>query len=400
MTARAVLVRLHRYAGLTIALFLIFAGLTGSVIAFNEELDAWLNPSLFRAQDSGPALSPDRLVARVEAQLPQAKVAFFSLEDEPGRARQLRVEGKNGAILPYDEVFADPASGRILGKRLWGACCFAPEQLMPFLYIAHYSLKIPGTWGVVLMGGIALLWTLDCFVGFLLTLPRGRPFPEKWASAWKIKRPAGGYRLHLDLHRAGGLWFWLVLFVVASSGVALNLREQIFRPLVGMVSTLSPSIFDEGSKRLTATPMPARLTYADAIAQARKEADTDITPVSIFHEPEYGVYGVGFTRAGQSAETGLGASYFYIDDRNGKLVEKDVMGAGTAGDVYMQAQYPLHSGRILGLPGRILISVSGLLVAMLSVTGIVIWLRKRQKPARAAVRLPVPAPKEMAYERH
>jgi hypothetical protein len=41
-----------------------------------------------------------------------------------------------------------------------------------------------------------------------------------------------------------------------------------------------------------------------------------------------------------------------------------------------------------------------LLVAMLSVTGIVIWLRKRQKPARAPLRLPVPAPKEMAYERH
>lgn len=44
----------------------------------------------------------------------------------------------------------------------------------------------------------------------------------------------------------------------------------------------------------------------------------------------------------------------------------------------MQAQFPVHSGRILGLPGRILISVMGLVVAMLSVTGVVIWLRKRK----------------------
>jgi uncharacterized iron-regulated membrane protein len=401
MTARAVLVRLHRYAGLTIALFLIFAGLTGSVIAFNEELDAWLNPSLYRAQDAGPALSTDQLIARVQGQLPEAQVSFLSLETEPGRARQMRVEGKNGAVLPYDDVFADPASGRVLGKRLWGACCFAPQQLMPFLYIAHYSLQIPGTWGVVLMGGIALLWALDCFIGFVLTLPRGRPFHEKWATAWKIKRKAGGYRFNLDLHRAGGLWFWLVLFVVASSGVALNLREQVFRPLVAMVTPLSPSIFDAAAARLRAKPIPARLTYADAIAQARKEADTDITPVSIFHEAEYGVYGVGFIRAGESAKAGLGASYFYIDDRDGKLVEKEVMGSGTAGDVYMQAQYPLHSGRILGLPGRILISISGILVALLSVTGIYIWLRKR-RPARRTSHRPqiTSAAKEMAYERH
>jgi hypothetical protein len=39
---------------------------------------------------------------------------------------------------------------------------------------------------------------------------------------------------------------------------------------------------------------------------------------------------------------------------------------------------------------------------MLSVTGIVIRLRKRQKPARAPARRPVPATasKEMAYERN
>jgi uncharacterized iron-regulated membrane protein len=44
----------------------------------------------------------------------------------------------------------------------------------------------------------------------------------------------------------------------------------------------------------------------------------------------------------------------------------------------MQAQFPLRSGRILGLPGRILQSAMGLVVAALSVTGVVIWHRKRR----------------------
>ncbi|WP_234406223.1 PepSY domain-containing protein [Methylobacillus glycogenes] len=52
----------------------------------------------------------------------------------------------------------------------------------------------------------------------------------------------------------------------------------------------------------------------------------------------------------------------------------------------MQAQFPLHSGRILGLPGRIMISIMGAIVAMLSITGILIWARKRK--SRVQSRMP------------
>jgi uncharacterized iron-regulated membrane protein len=44
----------------------------------------------------------------------------------------------------------------------------------------------------------------------------------------------------------------------------------------------------------------------------------------------------------------------------------------------MQVQFPLHSGRIIGIPGRILVSLLGLAVAMLSLTGVVIWAKKRR----------------------
>jgi uncharacterized iron-regulated membrane protein len=52
----------------------------------------------------------------------------------------------------------------------------------------------------------------------------------------------------------------------------------------------------------------------------------------------------------------------------------------------VQAQFPLHSGRILGLPGRVLISAMGLVVAGLSLTGLVIWWRKRRAARGARAR--------------
>jgi uncharacterized iron-regulated membrane protein len=53
-----------------------------------------------------------------------------------------------------------------------------------------------------------------------------------------------------------------------------------------------------------------------------------------------------------------------------------VAGEGTAGDIFVQLQFPLHSGEIAGLAGRIVISISGILVAVLSITGVLIWARK------------------------
>lgn len=68
----------------------------------------------------------------------------------------------------------------------------------------------------------------------------------------------------------------------------------------------------------------------------------------------------------------------FVDGRSGGLAGGRVPWEGTAADVFMQLQFPLHSGRIAGVPGRILLSIMGIVVAMLSLTGIIIWLKKRQ----------------------
>lgn len=60
----------------------------------------------------------------------------------------------------------------------------------------------------------------------------------------------------------------------------------------------------------------------------------------------------------------------------------------------MQLQFPLHSGRIAGVPGRVFLSFMGLVVALLSATGIVIWLKKRagRIGRRVAARQPAGVP--------
>lgn len=371
---RAALTLLHRYVGLAIAIFVALAGLSGSLIVFYHELDAALNPELFRVPVSQQALPPSALAKAVEKQLPGAKVTMLSLSMPKGHAAEIWVEG-----IPQSQVFADPATGKVLGKRHWGEFAFTRPALMPFVYLFHYTLALPGVWGIYLMGIVACLWTIDCFTAFALTLPRAKPFWRKWQTAWQIKRGAGPYRLNFDLHRAGGLWLWAVLLMVASSGVAMNLPDQVFRPALKLFTPLEPTLTDLGAPRLKIAAAPARYSFDEALALGAQHAQgRSFVPHWLLHFPAYHVYGVGFSEQKGDGMDGLGLSYVYFDDRNGALVARQMAGEGRVGDIYAKAQFQLHSGRILGWPGRILICLTGLAVAMLSVTGVVIWLKKRK----------------------
>ena len=79
---------------------------------------------------------------------------------------------------------------------------------------------------------------------------------------------------------------------------------------------------------------------------------------------------------------GVGPAQLYYDSEDGRPIGQRLPWVGTAADIFVQAQFPLHSGRIVGLPGRILISIMGLVVAALSATGVVIWWRKRRARVR------------------
>lgn len=72
MAARSLLVYLHRLAGLFAGLFLLVAGVTGSLLVFSPELDRWINRDLLEIK-----------AKPVQATLDRARHAFS--EDRPFR---------------------------------------------------------------------------------------------------------------------------------------------------------------------------------------------------------------------------------------------------------------------------------------------------------------------------
>lgn len=369
----------HRYVGLALALFLVLSGLTGSILVFQREVDQALNPHLWRVSTEGPRLTPDQIAARISAWDPRVQARWIPIEDHvaPDVWVDPRIDPATGApyAVGFNQVFVDPVSGEINGARAYGPFALSTEAFIPWLDMFHRTLTIPGMWGTWLMGLVALVWAFDCFVGAYLTLPKGGPFWRRWAPAWSLKRGASAARLTLDWHRAGGLWLWGVLLILAVSGVSFNLEHEVFEPVVSMVSPIAENRFEHAPMDF-ANPKAPAFGFDAAIDRARVAGGLPAAASSsgLYYAPEIGGYGVAF---GDAWAPGMGPTWVYVDGTTGALIEKVVPGQGNGGTVFAQAQLPLHSGRILGLPGRLMIFVAGIATAMLSITGVALWARRR-----------------------
>jgi uncharacterized iron-regulated membrane protein len=241
-------------------------------------------------------------------------------------------------------------------------------------------------------------------VGFYLTLPSRRPanaarseavarqlrrgFWVRWVPAWKVKTRGSAYRINFDIHRAFGLWTWLLLFTIAFTAFSLNLYFEVFSPLMRTVSSYTPNPYEQRTAAPLDNPIEPKSSFADIIELAQSEAQRRgwNTPVgAVSYALQYGIYGARFFEPGDDhGAAGVGPAQLYFDGQDGRLLGERLPWQGTAADIFVQAQFPVHSGRILGLPGRILISIMGLVVAALSVTGVLIWYRKRRARVRAA----------------
>lgn len=385
---RGWLVIAHRLAGLTLAAFLVVAGLTGSLLVWNTELDAALNPHWLRTTTFDTSAQPmDALELRdvVQAHHPHALAARVPLAQEPGHAMVFLLRPLPGkAPLENDQVFVDPYSGQILGERRWGDITQTWRNLMPFLYRLHYSLAL-GTVGTWALGLVSLLWMVDCVIGFCLTLPASaksnkHPWLGRWARAWKLDMQSR-WRATFDLHRAGGLWLWPALFVLAWSSFALNL-PQWHDLMVRAVSVQQP-----GAANLPRRARPLWHPTLDWKAAHRRAQDlmqahaslrgfSVLGESSLAYDPVRGLYRYDVRSSLDINDRG-GSTRLFLDGETGTLVATWLPTGAAGGDTFITWISNLHMASVGGMTYKLAITLAGFGVAMLSVTGLLIWMRKR-----------------------
>ncbi|POZ51261.1 PepSY-associated TM helix domain-containing protein [Methylovulum psychrotolerans] len=400
-------VLVHRYAGLTMAGFLTVVGLSGSILAFRPELDAWLKPPYSVAVQAQPMLSPLVLRERALRLAPHTRINAVDLQPKPGIAFMpnltARTDPATQQPYPLKPLHLNPYNGEPIAMpetpAPTGYWPLTRHNILAFIYELHYSLVL-GDIGLWLFGITATLWTADCFIGFYLTLPmrRKQPFAatpiatgptlanfwQRWQIAWKIKWPSSKQRLHFDLHRAGGLWLWPLLLIFAWSGVAFNLNAAVYRPV--MQALFEMTDFDNFPAPNLAQPRPdpaLDFTAAYQSAQRLMAEQARLKGFTVRHEqafsyhPANGLYQYTVL-SDRDVSAITGASHLYIDGDNGKLVRLFLPTGEKSGDTVTVWLVNLHTAQLWGLPYKLFVCLFGWGVAMLAMTGVYLWLKKRQ----------------------
>jgi uncharacterized iron-regulated membrane protein len=393
MSDRQLWVLAHRYVGLVLAGFLIISGVTGSLMAFFEELESASIPALTQVHKPAGVERLDVLAIRERliTEHPDWSIEFVDLRIKKDSTLRFFVSGASD-----DEIFVDPYSGEIVGSRKWGDISQGMRNLLPFVYQLHYSLAA-GVVGTYAFGIIALLWTLDCFVGFYLTFPRNgrrdftddgaasRTWWSRWKAAWKVRWSAGSYKFNFDLHRAGGLWMWALLLVFAWSSVAFNLRE-VYNPVMRMALDLPdedaalPPLSHPRHQPKIGWREGLQITRSQLAQLARGEDFSIREEVWFGYEPAFGLYSLSVNST-RDVGTKLPRTQMWVDGDTGKIRHVRLPTGVHGGETVTTWLYALHMGKVWGLPYRIFVCLFGLLVATLSITGVVIWWRKRRAKA-------------------
>jgi uncharacterized iron-regulated membrane protein len=382
---------LHRWAGLTITLFLVVVGMTGALLPWNEDLTLLARPALSTVSPPSAAaslLDGITLAEKIEDRT-GGKVDYIPLRLNPLKVAIISVRPKNSATLGYDTVWADPYTGAILLKYRDGKLADGPQTIMSFLYSLHSELAL-GDVGRYTLGVAALIWTLDCFVGLYLTFPirrthtnpaasTARTWWARWGAAFRVRWFGGSTKLTFDLHRAGGLWLWPMLLVFAWSSVNFNLT-QVSTPVMrmfGAAESVDLPTLAAPLKDPPIGPRQARVMAEKLLSRiAERERFQLEESVGMNYYAENAAYRFN-ARSDLDIVSEGGRTIVYFSAVDGHLLKFDRPVSRNGANAFMGWLSMLHLAQVFGLPYRILVSFIGLVIVTLSVTGVLIWMKKR-----------------------
>lgn len=382
---RQIWLDLHLWLG--VGLFIPFAllGLTGSVLTFKDEFARLTNPARY-AVSPGPMLPLADLLARANIEAPQGYAPMLvRLPEEAGNPVVVVVREGGGQAggqrsnqgAPREGVtraakqaapaaprrantrnlYIDPASGRVLDVENPRTGLFA------VLHSLHGTLLIPDI-GRKVVGWMGWGMLISSLTGIWLWWPRN-------GAALLGLRWRRGPRTTFNLHHRIGFWIAIPLAILSATGVYISFPQSA-RGLTALVAPMSPA-----PQRPPGAAGPLRNPHltADSAASAARAAAPDASLRSLTL-PTRGRDGAPASWRAELRRAGGGAPIIVsVDDATGQTEQPGR--AALAGDGAALAMRRLHDGVNQSMIWRVVIFLAGLAPAILGVTGIVMWLRRR-----------------------
>lgn len=209
---RPLLLRLHFYAAVLVAPFLLVAAVSGGLYAVSPQIERVVHADVLTTDARGPALPLDEQVTAARETVPDLPLLAVRPADGEGATTRVLLDAGETTESRRLAVFVDPVDGEVLGQETtYGSSGSLPvrtwiSELHRRLHLGEpgrlYS-ELAASWlGVVALAGLLLWWT-------------GR----RDGSRWRPRRDGSARRRTRSWHGAMGTWAFLGLAMLAATGL-------------------------------------------------------------------------------------------------------------------------------------------------------------------------------------
>lgn len=412
---RPLVMRLHFYAGLFIAPFLIVAAVSGGLYAIAPTAEQWVYRDLVHTDSSGPTApltDQIRVAQRVE---PDLDVAAVRPAAEPGQTTRVMFTDPALGSSERMAVFVDPVTARSQGEDVvYGSSGSLPmrtwvSQLHRNLHLGEpgriYS-ELAASWlWVIALGGLAL-WVIR-----YRTLKRNTGS----ASLLGVDRATTGRARTLNWHGAVGAWIVVGLVFLSATGLTWSrfagenigeLRQSLSWTTPQMSTSLSPDAGESSpaghqGHGAADDPVPAddqTLTRnvdeaGSVLSIARAAGVTGAVELSLPSDPGTAMV-VSQVRTPWQLETNSVA----IDPASGSIVDESTFSEWPLAAKLTSWGIALHMGLLFGLANQLVLLAIAIGLVSLGVRGYIMWWKRRPTRRRQGLGFPT-APRRGALRR-
>jgi uncharacterized iron-regulated membrane protein len=353
---RKILFNLHLYAALFAGAFIVVLGVTGSILAFEPEIDRLLHWKFWHVTPQGRPLSIAGTGAAVSRAFHGERVYGYYVSTSPGLSYQ--------AELQRGLVYLNQYTGQVLGVQ---------ESGMDFLGYVHQIhlrllLRDDADTGkkIVSWAGVAMLFLL--LSGVYLWWPYKRV---------TIERHESSKRFWFDVHAAAGIFSFVFLLLLTGTGLIIGF-EHTTTPLLYQITGSQAS--HPPRAEITSPPGATPIT-PDQAFQVARAALPGAAPFYINVPEPREPY---FVRLRYPEDlTPGGRSQVMIDPYTGKTIWAQGSRTAPAGARLVIANRAIHTGDIFGVPGKAVASLASLMAVVQVLSGALMWWRGRQMRRRA-----------------
>jgi uncharacterized iron-regulated membrane protein len=347
---RRAILNLHLLVALSAGAFMVILGVTGSIIEFEPELDRLFHPHLSFVIPGSRILSLSEMGDAVSQRFGGEPVVAYLPSLSPGLSYQV--------VLPRGIAYVNQYTGEVLGLRERG------QTFLGYMRALHVRLAMGN------VGRNIVRWS---GAGMVFSLMSGLYL---W---WPIKqvRIRGDWRSRrflFDLHNSVGIFSFLVLTLLAATGTVIGFEDQ-FEPLIHKL-TSSAQLQTTRATIPERTPGELPITPEQAVTIARTEI-----PGAVPYRVQMPKYGSLYQVELESSNDGIGSGRNVVAlDPFGNLVSVTRSGDSSTEERVLGINQALHTGVILGMPGRVAVALASAMVTLQVSSGLLLWRRRTRRP--------------------